>query len=222
MPSLYWSCLFHDEHWKCVSVKGRPGVILGSPCSFSESTAFEFHTMHFLYRFVALCIPSCAAAFCRLYSIRCWWDTNRVSSPRIRPRKHFAQVQWADCAGAIKTSPATLTIRLVLLILRLLAVWTRFPTSAVTCFDARAMCFPWQCSIQRPVLSLFLRTLFVKSGVGQFGYDLLKGLILEIKRFCHIVSSMFPFVFPIKAGMIFPQTVWPHYGVLTVREKHLV
>ena len=54
MPSLYWSCLIHDEHWKCVSVKGRPGVILGSPCSFSESTAFELHTMHFLYRFVAL------------------------------------------------------------------------------------------------------------------------------------------------------------------------
>ena len=50
MPSMYWSCLFHDEHWKCVSVKGRPGVILGSLCSFSESTAFEFHTMHFLYR----------------------------------------------------------------------------------------------------------------------------------------------------------------------------
>ena len=50
MPSLYWCCLFHDEHWKCVSMKGRPGVILGSPCSFSESTAFEFHTMHFLYR----------------------------------------------------------------------------------------------------------------------------------------------------------------------------
>ena len=34
MLSVYWSCLFHDEHWRYVSVKGRPGVILGSPCSF--------------------------------------------------------------------------------------------------------------------------------------------------------------------------------------------
>ena len=25
---------FHDEYWRDVSVKGRPGVILGSPCSF--------------------------------------------------------------------------------------------------------------------------------------------------------------------------------------------
>ena len=44
MLAVYWSCLFHNEHWKYVSVKGRSGVILG------ESTAFEFHTMHFLYK----------------------------------------------------------------------------------------------------------------------------------------------------------------------------
>ena len=27
---------------------------------------------------------------------------------------------------------------------------------------------------------------------------------------------------PIFFKIFFPQTVWPHYGVLTVREKHLV
>ena len=31
-----------------------------------------------------MCIPSCAAAFCRSYNIRCWCDTNRVLSPRMR------------------------------------------------------------------------------------------------------------------------------------------
>ena len=40
-----WSGLFHDEYWRDESVKGRPGVILGSPYSlFSESTGLVFHT----------------------------------------------------------------------------------------------------------------------------------------------------------------------------------
>ena len=77
-----------------------------------------------------------------------------------RSHMHFARVQWVNCVGAIETSLATLTMRLVLQILRLLAVWSHFPTFVVTCVDARAMCFPWQCSIQRLALSLFLRTQF--------------------------------------------------------------
>ena len=59
MLSLPWNCLFHDEYWRYVSVKGRPGVILGSPCSlFSESTGLVFHTciltVEILISFVSL------------------------------------------------------------------------------------------------------------------------------------------------------------------------
>ena len=46
--TLPWSCLFHDDYLRDVSVKGRPGVILGSPCSLSsESTGLVFHTCIF-------------------------------------------------------------------------------------------------------------------------------------------------------------------------------
>ena len=57
MLSVYWSCLFHDEHWRYVSVKGRPGVILGSPCSlFSESTGLVFHTCVFSVEILISCV----------------------------------------------------------------------------------------------------------------------------------------------------------------------
>ena len=56
--SFPWSGLFHDEYLRDETVKGRPGVILGSPCFlFSERTGLVFHTCILSVGFLISCVP---------------------------------------------------------------------------------------------------------------------------------------------------------------------
>ena len=72
-----------------------------------------------------MCISSCAAAFCRLYSI--WCNATQVLCYRLtwdKPRTHFAQDLRVDYAGAIGTS-STPTMQCIFLILQLPESWSR-------------------------------------------------------------------------------------------------
>ena len=98
-----------------------------------------------------ICILSCAAAFYRSYSIRCWWSTNRVSS--LWPWDWYF---WS--CNFLLSGPS-------------------FPLLPQPVLTHGPCAFHGNAPFKGLCCRCFFEHCFVKSGVGQFGYDLLKGLI---------------------------------------------